>query len=114
MSIGKRIKEIREKRGMSMSELAKALEITPQGVSNWEAERFNPRPAMLTKVANVLQVDRTYLSNGTLTKLGEIASSDDADNSMTVGDVLAEAKSDIAAILKVPAEMIELGFKVTV
>lgn len=54
MSIGKRIKEIREKRGMSMSELAKALEITPQGVSNWEAERFNPRPAMLTKVANVL------------------------------------------------------------
>ena len=112
MSIGKRIKDVREKKGMTMTELAKALGITPQGVSNWEAERFNPRPAMLTNVANVLQVDRTYLSNGTLSNLGEKPAEEDT-NATTVGDVLAEAKVEIAAILKLPVEAITVNFTVT-
>lgn len=53
--IGKNIERAREARGMNQSELARALDVTPQAVQKWEAGG-TPRNARLSDIAAVLRV----------------------------------------------------------
>lgn len=55
--IGKNIKALREKKGMTQEALAEALFVTRQTVSNYETGRSRPDLDMLVKIADVLGAD---------------------------------------------------------
>lgn len=59
--IGDRIREAREARKMSQSDLARALGIRPQAVNNWESGATQPRPQKYPDLCRVLGVTRSYL-----------------------------------------------------
>lgn len=55
-TIAQAITEGRKAAGMSQSELARSLKITPQSVQAWEAGRSTPRPTMLGQIAKALNL----------------------------------------------------------
>ena len=55
------IRELRISRRMSQVELAKALSVTKQSVSNWENDNIQPSVEMLIKIAKVFSVSTDYL-----------------------------------------------------
>ena len=55
--IGKNIRSLREKKGMTQEALAEALFVTRQTVSNYETGRSRPDLEMLVKIAQVLEAD---------------------------------------------------------
>ena len=55
--IGKNIRALREKKGMTQEALAEALFVTRQTVSNYETGRSRPDLDMLVKIAQVLETD---------------------------------------------------------
>ena len=68
--VGERIRQLRAGRGISQVELADALGVTKQSVSNWENNNIQPSIDMLLKLSAYFSVstdsllgldDRTYL-----------------------------------------------------
>ena len=55
--IGKNIKAFREWKCLTQDQLAEKLFVTRQTVSNYETGRSRPDIEMLTKIADVLDVD---------------------------------------------------------
>ena len=55
--IGKRIKELRKKRGLSQEQLSEKAEITPNYLSRVERGTENPTLDMFIKLANALEVE---------------------------------------------------------
>jgi transcriptional regulator with XRE-family HTH domain len=51
MKVGNRIKELRNKRGLTQEALAAALGVTPQSVSKWECEVNFPDVSLLPDIA---------------------------------------------------------------
>lgn len=56
-----RIKELRKAFGISQVELAKALNVSKQCVSNWENDNVLPSIDMLVKLAKYFNVTTNYL-----------------------------------------------------
>ena len=54
--LNQQIRELRISRRMSQVELAKALSVTKQSVSNWENDNIQPSVEMLIKIAKVFSV----------------------------------------------------------
>ena len=61
MSLGKRLRERREELGMSRTELAAALGVSPSAVSNYESGQNALREDVLLRLFHVLDVDPNYL-----------------------------------------------------
>lgn len=61
MSIGSRIKELREVRGLSRSELARRVGVSPSAISNYEYGTSAPKEEILFKLFEVLKCDANYL-----------------------------------------------------
>lgn len=55
------IRALRLSRKMSQVELAQALHVTKQSVSNWENDNIQPSIDMLVKIAEVFSVSTDYL-----------------------------------------------------
>ena len=62
--IGKNIKALREEKKLSQEQLAERLFVTRQTVSNYETGRSRPDVDMLTRIAEVLDVDANTLIYG--------------------------------------------------
>lgn len=62
--IGKNIKLLRQEKNMTQDELAEALFVTRQTVSNYETGRSRPDVEMLTRIAEVLGVDANAVIYG--------------------------------------------------
>jgi len=73
-TIGERIKEKRDGVGLTQSDLARALGISPQAVQKWEDGKSNPRNGKLHDIATVLSTTVRELIRGT--PLEGIADSD--------------------------------------
>lgn len=56
-----RLKEIREKRGLTQKELAEKLNITKSAVGNYELGISSPKEEILLKIFDILQVEPNYL-----------------------------------------------------
>ena len=54
MSIGERIKKLRNKKGITQLELANKLFVTDKTVSSWESDRTEPSLEMLVKLSEKL------------------------------------------------------------
>lgn len=63
MSIGEKIKQLREKRGLTQDELAKSLKIRQQSVDAWEHSIANPRKANIDKLAHFFNVEAGFFFN---------------------------------------------------
>ena len=61
MSVGSRIKELRENKGLSRNELANLLGVTVGAISNYENEVSSPKEPILFKIMDVLKCDANYL-----------------------------------------------------
>ena len=61
MSVGSRIRELREDKGMSRSELAEKIGVTIGAVSNYENEVSSPKEPILFKIMEALSCDANYL-----------------------------------------------------
>lgn len=58
---GLKLKEVREARHLSQSELAKKLHVSTQTVSNWEISSSQPSLTTFQKIADILNVAPNYL-----------------------------------------------------
>lgn len=61
MSVGSRIKELRESKNISRNELADLLGVTVGSISNYENEVSSPKEPILFKIMEVLHCDANYL-----------------------------------------------------
>ncbi|PPA71933.1 helix-turn-helix domain-containing protein [Jeotgalibacillus proteolyticus] len=61
MSLGSKLRNLREQRGISQKELASRLKIPNQNVSNYERNFRQPDYDTLKKFANFFQVSTDYL-----------------------------------------------------
>ncbi len=59
--LNERIKELRNSKKMTQVELAKALGLTKQCISNWENDNVLPSIDMLCKLADFFSVTTDYL-----------------------------------------------------
>lgn len=59
--LSENIKKLRQARNISQVELAKALFVSKQSVSNWENDNIMPSVDMLIKIANYFSVSTDYL-----------------------------------------------------
>lgn len=61
MAIGRRIKQAREKSGMSREQLAAKIDVTPSAISNYENDISHPKEPILYKLIDILKVDANFL-----------------------------------------------------
>lgn len=59
--LGNQIKKLREARNLSQVQLAEALHVSKQSISNWENGNILPSIEMLVKIAACFQVSTDYL-----------------------------------------------------
>lgn len=64
-TIGERIKELREEKGINQLELSKMLNVHKGSVSNWENNKRTPDADMLTKIADFFNCSVDYLLGNT-------------------------------------------------
>lgn len=61
MSIGSRIKDLREEKGLTRPELAELLNVTVGSISNYENDVSSPKEPILFKIIEMLGCDANYL-----------------------------------------------------
>lgn len=61
MSVGSRIKEIRENKNLSRTDLAESLGVTVGAISNYENGISSPKEPILFRIMEVLKCDANYL-----------------------------------------------------
>jgi transcriptional regulator with XRE-family HTH domain len=65
-TVGERIREIREKRGMTQDKLAEAAELSKSFLSEVENDKSNISSRILLRIANELGASMDYLLDGTV------------------------------------------------
>lgn len=70
--VGKRIQETRQRRGMTQSELAQKLGMTPKYISNLECGGKTPTLETFVAIANALEIDANTLLVDVLNTSNEI------------------------------------------
>ena len=64
MSIGERISQLRQEKGLSQIQLAGALSVSRQAVSKWENDLSSPDTINLIRLADILNTEVEYLATG--------------------------------------------------
>lgn len=64
MSIGERIVQLRNDKGVSQGQLAQILGVSRQAISKWENDQSSPDALHLIKLADVLDTEVEYLATG--------------------------------------------------
>ena len=59
--IGKRLKELREDKGLKQEELAKYLSISPSAIGMYETNKREPNDNILLQIADFFNVSTDYL-----------------------------------------------------
>ena len=101
--IGSRIRSAREARGMSASELARLVKVSPTAVWNWEEKNRKPHPETLAALAKVLAVSPEHLISGNGTSAPEAT-----NRTETVAEVVEEARFRIATLTGFAPEKVKL------
>lgn len=61
MGIGRRIKEAREKKGLTQEELGKMIGVTGSAITNYEKETSHPKEPVMYALIEALDVDANFL-----------------------------------------------------
>lgn len=94
----------RAERNLGINELARALGVSATAVSNWQSGKSRPKPAMLVRIAEVLNVDPGYLDDSF--NIG-----DEPGQPRLVADVLADSRRELAKIMGLPESKIHLELR---
>lgn len=79
MGIGRRIKEAREKLGLTQKELGDILGVTGSAVTNYENEVSHPKEPVLYKMFEALHVDANYLFQDAMPEIEKSPAPADAE-----------------------------------
>ncbi len=71
MGFGERLKELRESKSISKTDLANKISLHYSQIGRYERNEANPSADMLKKLANELDVTTDYLMNGTTNDLAD-------------------------------------------
>lgn len=71
MTFGERLKQEREKKGLSKGDLSKLIGLHYTQLGRYERDEATPKSDVLTKIANALDISTDYLMNGTVADLAE-------------------------------------------
>lgn len=61
MSLGEKIKELREEKGISIRELGRRTDVTGMHISNLEKGKVNASPGLVSKIAAILEANTDEL-----------------------------------------------------
>jgi transcriptional regulator with XRE-family HTH domain len=101
-TLGSRIRRIREERGMTASELARLVDVTPTAVWNWENNGTQPRQGVLSALAKVFGITTESLLSGNVDPAkGRRVES-------TVAEIIENAKSQISKIAGFPLDRVKV------
>lgn len=103
-NFGNRLKGLREERGLTRSQLARAVGVTFTAVINWEDKNREPRIDSLTRLAEVLGVSVRFLMTG---KEGSTPEPPPAGKK-TVKELLKQAQKDFAAAMDLTPERVRV------
>jgi transcriptional regulator with XRE-family HTH domain len=103
--ISKRIKDTREARGMTASEVARLVGVTPTAVWNWEKNSITPRRPALEQIAKVLGVSMPFL----LTGKEEIREVGGERTVATVASILEDAKARLVEATGLAPDRVKLN-----
>lgn len=76
MGIGKRIKEARKQKGLTQTELANLIGVTPSAITNYENETSHPKEPVLYKLFEALECDANFLFQDEIKKASTTQSVD--------------------------------------
>ncbi len=110
--VGGRIKRFRELAGLSKSELARRVGVSPTAVNNWEENGMIPRMTMMLKLEKVLEVSWMQLMSAR-TDDDPPAESTHAEPSpgeaeVSRGDRLDQFRRQIAALFDVSPDRVDI------
>ena len=103
--IGRRIRRLREQMGISKSEFARRLRVTPTAVHNWEENGVMPRFETLIAMEKVLEVDIMELISK---REDEAEQTEQELDPATREDRLEQLKRQIADLFGVAAKNVEI------
>jgi transcriptional regulator with XRE-family HTH domain len=103
--MGQRVSELRQARGFTRAELARLVDVSQPAVYNWEETDTRPRQAAMTTLCRVLGTTEEYLLTGRQAPAATAPV-------RTVEQILADATREIAAVLAMPTNRVQVRFEV--
>lgn len=104
-TFGNRLKDLRVGRGLTRSQLAKAVGVSFTAAINWEEKDREPRIDSLTSLAEVLGVSVRFLMTG---KEGPHPEPTPVGRKRTVNELLRQAQKDFAAAMDLPPHRVKV------
>lgn len=104
VSMGDRIVSSRGKLGISASEFARRVRVTPTAVWNWEKNGIIPRGPAISTIAVALGVSEEYLRTGIESVSTEVNSSEP----VTVAEAIDRAKREIGKAAGLSSDRVKL------
>ena len=108
--VGSQIKHFRKLAGLSKSDLARRVGVSPTAVHNWEENGVMPRLGVMLALEKALEVRWTQLMTGNDSP--EAQSADDAPSpgqpEVSRGERLDQFRRQIAALFEVPPDRVEI------
>ena len=108
--VGRQIKHFRELAGLSKSELARRVGVSPTAVHNWEENGVLPRMDVTHTLGEALEVSFIQLMSGDDSPETRSANAEPSAGQPTVsrGERLDQFRRQIAALFDVPPERVEI------
>jgi len=108
--IGRQIKRFRELAGLSKSELARRVGVSPTAVHNWEENGVLPRIDVTHALGEALEVSFIQLMSGDDSPAGHAAKGALSPRQPEVsrGERLDQFRCQIAALFDVPPDRVEI------
>jgi transcriptional regulator with XRE-family HTH domain len=110
--VGGRIKRFRELAGLSKSDLARRLAVSPTAVHNWEENGVMPRMEVMLKLEKALEVSWMQLMSGIADDDSEPESThfqpSPSHSEVSRGDRLDQFRRQIAALFEVTPDRLDI------
>jgi transcriptional regulator with XRE-family HTH domain len=108
--IGAQIQRFRELAGLSKSDLARRVGVSPTAVNNWEANGVMPRLEVLIALQDVLEVDIIQLMTGSASAAPQATQPDASGRQPEISrrDRLDQFRRQIGALFEVPPDRVEI------
>ena len=107
MELYQRLSQARKAKNLSINALAARVGVSSTAAWNWEYGYTSPRQLNVEKIAEVLDIDPEYLLYGKKPPMSNGVSGE------TVSSVLARTKAQLAKILDLPEDRIQVDIKVS-
>jgi transcriptional regulator with XRE-family HTH domain len=107
--VGANIKRFRKLAGLTKSELARRVKVSPTAVHNWEENGVMPRLEAMIDLERELEVSWVQLKNlGSEKKPASTGFDPSAASNVSRGERLEQFKRQIAALFDVAADKVEI------